>query len=74
MEILKEANDEIIKNKNEIDNKINKSLKKLESAKKDLDAGKKELENTKKQNIEKLKVLLPETNIYMQGKKINNAR
>ena len=52
-EILKEANDEIIKNKNEIDNKINKSLKKLESAKKDLDAGKKELENTREQNIEK---------------------
>ena len=29
---------------------------------------------TSPENIEKLKVLLPETNIYMQGKKINNAR
>ena len=53
-EILKEANDEITKVKNELNEKIKDANKKLSDSKTKLDNGKKELESTKKSTIQKL--------------------
>lgn len=55
-EILLEANNEIIKIKNELDNKIKKSLTELQEAKAELDAGQKELETNKNNNLKQIEI------------------
>lgn len=61
-EILLEANNEIIKIKNELDNKINSSLIELKEAKIKLDNGKKELGTNKNNNLKKLEINRDELN------------
>lgn len=53
-EILKEANNEILKIKKEIETKINTSLDELQEVKQKLDDGKKELEINKKATLKEL--------------------
>ena len=60
-EVLLAANNEIIKIKNELDDKINSSLKELKQAKIELDSGKKELE-TNNNNLKKIEINRDELN------------
>ncbi len=52
-EILKKANDEIMKVKKELNNKIDEATEKLESSKKKLDESKEKLEDSKNNTIKK---------------------